>query len=181
MDLLDFDAGQLYFDEALPAEAEALLAKAAAGGGRHGAETALLRAHLLAPEHLTVLLGLYRYYFRHRRLDEALLVAERALRVSGRQLGLPPDWRELDQTCVGLAAASAFGLLRFHLLALKATGIALLRLGELDAGCARLHKLADLDCHDRLGAARLLSAVDEFHRPLPLRPEPPHAAARRLA
>lgn len=180
MDLLDFDDCQLYFAEALPAEAEALLA-AAAADGRDGAETALLRAHLLAPEHLAVLVALYRHYFHRRRLDDALVVAERALQVSGRQLGLPADWRELDQTCVGCAAASAFGRLRFHLLALKAAGVLLLRLGELDAARQRLHKLADLDRDDRLGAARLLAVVDEFHLPLPAPPEIAPIAARRLA
>ncbi|MBI2306940.1 MAG: hypothetical protein HYU78_06515 [Rhodocyclales bacterium] len=181
MDLLDFDDCQLYFEEALPEAAEALLA--AAADDRERAETALLRAHLLAPEHLTVLVGLYRHYFSRRRHDDALAVAERALALSGRQLGLPPDWRLLDESCVGHAAASAFGRLRFHLLALKAVGVVLLRLGEVDAARERLRKLAELDSHDRLGAARLLAVVDEFHLPLapPVRPEIPHPAARRPA
>ncbi|MFC5301633.1 hypothetical protein [Azospira restricta] len=178
MDLLDFDLCQLPGD-ALPAAAAALLAQAAAGGA--GADTALLRAQRLAPEHPAVLLARYRHDFARRRLDDALRTAERALAVSGRRLGLPADWRALDRSCVDFAAASAFGLLRFHLLALKATGVLHLRLGEVDAARLRLRKLAELDDHDRLGAARLLAAIDEFHLPLPPPAAAPTAAARRLA
>ena len=63
MDLLDFSDCKLYFEEALPARASLLLDQAAREYGLASAETALLRAHLLVPENLTVLVGLYRYYF----------------------------------------------------------------------------------------------------------------------
>lgn len=162
MDLLDFSDCKLYFEEALPAEAERLLAQAASEYGEAGAETSLLRAHLLAPENLMVLVGLYRYYFYQHRLDDALVVAERAMQLSGRHLGLPADWNLLDETRLGSAAASSFGLLRFYLLALKAASVVLLRLGQIPASRARLIKLAALDSRDQLGAAKLLEVVDEF-------------------
>lgn len=165
MDLLDFSDCKLYFEEPLPAAAEALIAQAAREYGDASAELALLRAHLLAPDNLTVLVGLYRYYFYQHRLEDALQVAERAMALSGRHLGLPPDWTLLDETRLGIAAAISFGLLRFYLLALKAASVVMLRLGNIGASRARLVKLARLDIRDQLGAAKLLEVIDEFQRP----------------
>jgi len=165
MDLLDFSDCKLYFEEALPAEAERLIAQAASEYGEAGAELSLLRAHLIAPENLMVLVGLYRYYFYQHRLEDALVVAERSMQLSGRHLGLPADWNQLDETRLGSAAANSFGLLRFYLLALKAASVVLLRLGQIPASRARLIKLAALDSRDQLGAAKLLEVVDEFQGP----------------
>ncbi|MBI2277177.1 MAG: hypothetical protein HYU74_07495 [Dechloromonas sp.] len=165
MDLLDFSDCKLYFEDPLPLAAERLIAQASSEYGEDTAELALLRAHLMAPDNLTVLVGLYRYYFYQHRLDDALMVAERAMQLSGRLLGLPPDWRALDETRLGSAAANSFGMLRFYLLALKAASVVLLRLGQIEASRDRLIKLAGLDCHDHLGAAKLLEVVDAFHHP----------------
>lgn len=165
MDLLDFSDCKLYFEDPLPQAAERLIAQAASEYGEDTAELALLRAHLMAPDNLTVLVGLYRYYFYQHRLDDALMVAERAMQLSGRLLGLPADWRTLDETRLGSAAANSFGMLRFYLLALKAASVVLLRLGQIEASRDRLIKLAGLDCHDHLGAAKLLEVVDAFHHP----------------
>lgn len=162
MDLLDFSDCKLYFEDALPAEAERLIAQAAADYGSPDAEMALLRAHLIAPEHLTVLVGLYRYYFYQHRLADVLVVADHAKRVAARHLGIPADWRKLDEAQLGTAAASSFGLLRFYLLALKAESVVLLRLGRIAESRDRLTRLAALDSRDHLGAAKLLEVVDEF-------------------
>ena len=163
MDLLDSSDVRLYFEEPLPAKVVALLTQAARDYGEAGAEAALLRARRLAPENLTVLVGLYRYYFYQHRLHDALPIAQCAMALSARQLGLPADWRELDEDRLAVAASVSFGLLRFYLLALKAVSIVLLRLGQIAAACARLTKLAGLDSGDQLGAAKLLVLVDEFH------------------
>ena len=80
MDLLDFSDCKLYFEDSLPPEAERLIAQAANEYGEAGAELSLLRALLLAPENLSVLVGLYRYYFYQLRLEDALVVAERAMK-----------------------------------------------------------------------------------------------------
>jgi len=162
MDLLDFSDCKLYFEDALPTEAELLIAQAAQDYGNPAAELALLRAHLLAPEHLTVLVSLYRYYFYQHRLQDVLVVAEHAKRISARHLGIPNDWRQIDEAQLGSAAATSFGLLRFYLLALKAESVVLLRLGRIAESRDRLSKLAALDSRDHLGAAKLLEVVDEF-------------------
>lgn len=160
MDLLDFSDTDLYFDVALPAAAENLIAQAAADYGEPAAETALLRAQFHAPENLTVLVGLYRYYFYQHRLDDALLVSERAMKIASQHLELPDDWSRLDEAWLAHAAARSFGLLRFYLLALKATCVVLLRLGRLDESRDRLQKLIALDTSDQLGAAALLEVLD---------------------
>ena len=162
MDLLDFSDCKLYFEDDLPAEAERLIAQAAAEYGEPAAELSLLRAHLLAPENLSVLVGLYRYYFYQHRLDDALVVAERAMQLSGRHLGLPPTGTCSTKPGSASAAANSFGLLRFYLLALKAASVVLLRLGRIAESRARLIKLAALDSRDQLGAGKLLEVVDEF-------------------
>lgn len=162
MDLLDFSDCKLYFEDALPAEAERLIAEAAEDYGNPGAEMSLLRALLIAPEHLTVLVSLYRYYFYEHRLDDVLVVAGHAKRIAARHLGIPSDWRQIDEAQLGTAAAISFGLLRFYLLALKAESVVLLRLGRITESRDRLTRLAALDSRDHLGAAKLLEVVDQF-------------------
>lgn len=165
MDLLDFSDCKLHFEAALPGEAERLLDLAASQYGEPGAEVALLHARRLAPENLSVLVGLYRHYIFRQRLEDALSVAERAMQIAARHLGLPENWRLLDESALAAAAFVSFGLLRFYLLALKASSIVLLRLGELAESRARLAKLAALDARDQLGAAKLLELVDAFKSP----------------
>ena len=75
MDLLDFVETELYFDEPLSTEVSQLLATASAEYGSLEAELALLRASVLSPKHLSVLVALYRYYFYQHRLVAALQVA----------------------------------------------------------------------------------------------------------
>lgn len=162
MDLLEFSDCKLYFEEPLPAEAEELIESAARDYGTLEGERALLYAHLMAPEHLTVLVGLYRYYFYQHRLGEALLVVERSMQLAAGRLQLPLDWHALDEQALAVAAGLSFGLLRFYLLAMKAACVVLLRLGRIDDARERLAKLAILDIRDQLGAAKLLEVLDEF-------------------
>ncbi len=160
MDLLEFTDTELYFEEALPDGIAALLDQASAGYGAEAAELALLRACFAVPGHLTVLVALYRYYFYQHRLRDALTVVDRALEIAADRLGLPRDWRGLDEGSLAVAASRSFGLLRFHLLALKARGVVLLRLREPGQARACLATLADLDRRDQLGARALLQVVD---------------------
>ncbi|MCB1907605.1 MAG: hypothetical protein KDH15_09570 [Rhodocyclaceae bacterium] len=159
MDLHDFDSVSLYFDDACPPEVDALLDTAAQGCVDGEGELPLLQAHLHAPEQLVVLVGLYRYYFYRHRLAEADVVAQRAMQVSGRRLGLPDDWQRMDQIALADAASRSIGLLRFWLLALKARAILALRDGRIPAGRQMLEKLVTLDQHDRLGASALLAVI----------------------
>lgn len=159
MDLLDFEGQELYFDEAATQEVESLLQQAADAYGAGNAEAPLLRAYFLMPDNLSVLVGLYRYYYYQRRMEDTLRVAERAMAVAAARLGLPYDWRQLNSGYLGSAALRSMGLLRFYLLALKGAGYVSLRLGETDEGVEMLKKVSELDAHDRLGAQALLETV----------------------
>ena len=156
MDLMQFDQTTLYFDESLAPEIERLLLDAGACYGDGEAEAMLLRAYFLAPQQLMVLVALYRYYFYQHRLEDALLVADRALEVAGRRLDLPARWQDLHPEHIGHAVLRSMGLLRFYLMVLKAASYINLRLGRAAEGEAMLTKLIELDSHDRLGGKILL-------------------------
>jgi hypothetical protein len=160
MDLLDFEDGALYFDEPLSVELERLLLAASTAFGTPAAELHLLRAFLLAPENLSVLVALFRHYSFEQQLEEAANVAERAMLASGATLGFPADWRKLDQRYLGRAVARSMGMVRFYLLALKARGCIGLRLRQMETARAMLAKVRELDGADRLGVAALLDIVD---------------------
>lgn len=159
MDLLDFDQAELYFDEPLALDVARLLDAAAAAYGSAAAEELLLRANLLAPQHLIVLVALYRYYFYQHRLEDALLVAESTLAVAGRRLQFSAAWPGLDENDIGAGVMRSMGLVRFYLMVLKAAGYLHLRLGHADAGRAMLEKLVQLDSHDRIGGKALLELL----------------------
>ncbi|MFA6921617.1 MAG: hypothetical protein WC216_07205 [Gallionella sp.] len=166
MDLLNFEQAELYFDEPVSPEIEGLIAQAAACYGEEGAEVLLLRANFMAPNQLMVLVALYRYYFYQHRLEDALLVAESALAVTGRRLEFPDSWGSLHSDNVGAGVMRSMGLVRFYLMVLKAAGYINLRLARYETGLAMLEKLVELDSHDRMGAKALLDAIrnESFER-----------------
>ena len=159
MDLMDFDNAELYFDEPLALDVVRLIEAAADKYGSEEAESLLLRANLLAPQHLMVLVALYRYYFYQHRLEDALLVAESALAVVGRRLEFPETWVYLREANVGAGVMRSMGLVRFYLMVLKAAGYINLRLGQVATGRAMLEKLVELDSHDRMGGKALLEVL----------------------
>jgi hypothetical protein len=159
MDLLDFTSEDLYFDEPLQSEARHCLELAAAQYAEGRAESSLLRAYFLAPEHPMVLVAMYRFFYYQHRLEDALLVADRVLRVFAERLELPLDWRELTETQIGAGVMVSMAMIRFYLLALKGAGFLQLRLGLYDDALARLAKVVELDVHDRLGARALLEVA----------------------
>ena len=159
MDLLDFDQTELYFDEPLAQDVARLLVDAADAYGTEASESYLLRANLMAPQHLMVLVALYRYYFYQHRLDDALLVAESAMAVVGRRLEFPDSWVNMHEENIGSGVIRSMGLVRFYLMVLKAAGYINLRLGNLETGRAMLEKLVQLDSHDRIGGKALLEVL----------------------
>lgn len=161
MDLLDFEQAELYFDEPLTPEVARLIVAAADNYGSEESELMLLRANFMAPQHLMVLVALYRYYFYQHRLDDALLVAESTLAVVGRRLEFPETWLYLREANVGAGVMRSMGLVRFYLMVLKAAGYIHLRLGNHDTGQAMLEKLVELDSHDRMGGRALLEVLHQ--------------------
>ncbi|PKO84995.1 MAG: hypothetical protein CVU17_01045 [Betaproteobacteria bacterium HGW-Betaproteobacteria-11] len=159
IDLLEVGEESLYFDEPCAPEVDALIAQAAQHYAEAAAEPCLLRAYFLAPEQLSVLVALYRYYFYQHRMADALLVAERALEVTARRLHLPGGWSSLGHVALGEAVMRSMGLLRFHLLVLKGSAVILLRLERLDEARLRLTRIAEVDERDALGVAPLLALI----------------------
>lgn len=160
MDLLDFEGQSLYFDEPMPEKVKTLLDEAAEAYGKTDSELLLLEAHLMAPENLTVLVALYRYYYYQHRLEHALIVSDRALRASGKLLEFPETWDALDIRYLAYGAMKSMGLVRFYLLCLKAAGYLNLRLRNNDEGLAMLNKVVELDESDRLGARLLIEVFN---------------------
>lgn len=159
MDLMEFDLANLYFDEPTPPGVEALIQEAGQVYGTEVAESLLHKAYFLAPESLLVLVALYRFYFYQHRLEDSLLVADRAMRLVARRLELPSEWQRIHLDHVGHAVMRSMGLTRFYLHVLKAAGYIHLRLERLETGRAMLEKLVELDTQDRLGAKALLDVV----------------------
>ena len=99
------------------------------------------------------------YYFYQHRLEDALIVADRALDVAGRRLGFPAQWSKLHPEILGEAVLKSMGLLRFYLHVLKAAAYINLRLERFQTGKTMLEKLIELDSHDRMGGKALLDVV----------------------
>jgi tetratricopeptide (TPR) repeat protein len=154
MDLLDFEADALYFDESITDEARHCLDQAAEDYGSPQAEAALMRAYFLEPEQPLVLVALYRYFYYQHRLTESLLVAQRVLKLYAKRLGFPEDWQDLERQDV--AGGMDMPVLRFYLLALKGAGFLEMRLGQLDKAQACFRKVLEWDEQDRLGVKALL-------------------------
>jgi len=161
MDLLDFSGEAMYFDRPLPAQVEGLLAEAAERYGDETAECRLLRAYLLAPDHLSVLVALYRYFYYQKRYEDALLVAERAVAASARELGLAADWCDLDAASLSCSTDQSMALTRFLLLALKGAGYVQMRLGDSAGALKRFELIASCDSRDRLGVQTLMTWARE--------------------
>ena len=148
-----------YYGGDLPAGAErALHAAGLAWHDEAAAEGHILDALALAPGHLAVHIGAYKFYFYRHRLAEALPHAEICLADALRRSQLPADWRDLRPD------DPAFSLLepapRLVLFSLIALGYVLARLGREAESRAVLGKVADLDPEDRMSARRLLAILD---------------------
>lgn len=161
MDLLDFQAEQLYFDEPIDAGARQAIDSAAEHYGEDEAEQDLLRAYFLEPEHPLVLVALYRYFYYQHRLAEAIRVADRVIRVFAKRLNLPEDWRLLNKSSFENGVMVSMTTMRFYMLALKGAGYLDLRMGQYESAMAKLEKVAELDENDRLGAKALLTIARE--------------------
>jgi hypothetical protein len=99
MDLLFFDAEPLFFDTPPAAEVVQLLQQAAENYGDEQAEADLQRAYHLAPDHLMVLVALFRYYVYQQRFLEALAINQHAREVElANRSGPRFYWKRLSKS-----------------------------------------------------------------------------------
>jgi tetratricopeptide (TPR) repeat protein len=159
MDLLDFEAQGLYFEQPDVAGVEELIAKAAENYAGGNAELSLLQAYFIAPESLNVLVALNRFYYYQHRLEEALAATTKALTVIRPTIAFPEDWQNLKTSHITDAPAALLTKIRMYLFTLKAIGFLNMRLENLDLSQAIFEKLVELDSKDRIGAQGLLELV----------------------
>ena len=159
MDLLDFEAQGLYFEEPDVAGVKEMIASAAENYATGDAELPLLKAYFLAPESLNVLVALNRFYYYQHRLDDALNATLKALAVIRRLINFPEDWRDLQQSHINDAPTDLLTQVRLYLFTLKATGFLNMRLNNLEVSQHIFEKLVGLDSKDRIGAKGLLELV----------------------
>jgi tetratricopeptide (TPR) repeat protein len=152
-----------YYGGDLPAAAEQALHEAARDWHDEAAAEAHIRTALrLAPDHLAVQIGAYKFFLYRHRLAEALPHAEACLAETLRRNDLPADWRAVrpDQA----AFATLEPAPRMVLFALVARGYVLARVGRAAESRETLSKVAELDPDDRMGARRLLAVLDRGGR-----------------
>ncbi|MGZ4998502.1 MAG: hypothetical protein ACXV8P_08195 [Methylobacter sp.] len=159
MDLLDFEAQGLYFEQPDVAGVKELIATAAENYASGNAELSLLQAYFLAPESLNVLVALNRFYYYQHRLEEALAATTKALAVIRSMIAFPEDWSDLQLSHINDAPGALLTQVRLYLFTLKAIGFLNMRLENLDLSQAIFEKLVELDSKDRIGAQGLLELV----------------------
>lgn len=148
----------------LPAEAERHLELAGLAYTRDSvAENHLGEAMRIAPKHLAVQVGYYRYLFYKGRLHDALAQLDVCLANAAAQCGLPPDWRKAQPQDAEFGCYDAVWA-RFYLFVLKAYGYIKLRLGDIEGGSDAITKAMQLDPSDKVGAKILLEVVERQGR-----------------
>jgi tetratricopeptide (TPR) repeat protein len=157
MDLLDFEAEGLYFEQADVEGVKELIAQAAEDYSNGDAEFPLLRAYFLAPESLNVLVALNRFYYYQHRLEDALSATYKALAVIRASIDFPENWQDLQQQHIDNAANLT--KVRLYLFTLKAVGFLNMRLHRLELSQQIFEKLVSLDSKNRIGAQALLDLL----------------------
>ena len=160
MDLLQFDAKDLYYEKADSQEVEDLIQYASEHYASGEAELPLLQAYLRAPESLNVLVALNRFYYYQHRLTEALLISEKALCLIRQGINFPEDWRQLELSHITEAPKDLLTRIRLYLFTLKSIGFLNMRLENLNLSRGIFEKLVALDGMDRIGAKGLLELVE---------------------
>ncbi len=160
MDLQNFSAEMLYFQEDSSSEVESLLLQAANNYG-HESEKILMQALSLSPENISVLVGLYRFYYYQHRYEDALNIAGIVMDVVGSKIKFPKNWSQIQSNDVVTAVGFSFTLVRLYFFALKAAGYVCLRLNRFEQGKAMLEKVVAMDSEDRIGAQLLLDVLSD--------------------
>jgi tetratricopeptide (TPR) repeat protein len=164
-DILDLDIDSLYFDAPLAPEIEKMIKLAGSSYGSDQAELLLLQAYLRAPENLTVIVALYRYYYYQHRLQDALLIAERSLEVTAKLINLHHHWKDITSEDLAGGVFKSVGLVRFYLLSLKALGVVKIRLGDTEPGIEAVRKVCSLDPKDHLKTLDFLKMIEKVTHP----------------
>ncbi len=156
MDLLDFDPGELYYQQEDSDEVNALIKQAGNSYEDGEAELPLLQAYLRSPTSLNVLVAINRFYYYQHRLPDALVVSEKALEIIREKLQFPADWQSLEIDDINNVPTEQLSWVRLYLFTLKSIGFLKLRMHELEPSKTIFEKLSRLDSENRIGAKALL-------------------------
>jgi len=161
MDLLDFDPEELYFEQPDADIVQQLLQQAGSAYEKGDAELLLLKAFMRAPKSLNVLVALNRFYYYQHRLEEALLISEKALVIIGTKLPFPfpAYWQDIKPGDISRVPKELLSWVRLYLFTLKSIGFLKMRLLQLDESKAIFEKLVTLDRENRIGGVGLLEIV----------------------
>ncbi|MGR8934701.1 MAG: hypothetical protein ACU837_09975 [Gammaproteobacteria bacterium] len=149
------------FSPNIPEEVNRLLQSgvAATRSDAEQAQQFFRQAQQLAPQCLQTYFALYKFYFHHRRLNEAEQVALAALEEAARQAQFPSDWRRLAyETQVRDFYTGDAAL--FYLYTLKALAFIKLRQGRTVEARVILAQLQRFDPEDRCGSSVINSLAD---------------------
>jgi hypothetical protein len=127
------------------------------------AEMHLGEALRIAPQHLAVQVGYYRYLFYKGRLKDALAQLDVCMANAAAQSGLPTNWRIAQPQDAEFGSYDEVWA-RFYLFALKANGYIKLRLGDTEGGREAIAKAMQLDPSDKVGAKILLEVLERQGR-----------------
>ena len=159
MDLLQFEAEELYFDREDSPKVQDLIKLASDHYASGEAELPLLQAYMRAPESINVLVSLNRFYYYQHRLEEALLISEKALGLIRGSIDFPEDWQTLEMQHIDETPKDLLTQVRLYLYTLKSIGFLNMRMENLDLSRRIFEKLCALDDKDRIGAKGLLELV----------------------
>ena len=163
-----------YYGGDLPAEAErALHAVGLCWDDEKASEAHILRALELAPDHLAVHYGAYKFYYYRHRLPEAVPHLEAWVREAIKRNGFPSNWHEVTSEHADFNNFD--GDPRLFLFALRGYGWILTRLGRIEEGRTALMKVLELDKFDRMRASQLLAILDNVDDDDEDGPSPPLA------
>lgn len=136
---------QILFGRHIAPEVETLLQHAAYTSSIDEtlAETKLWHAQQMHPEQLEVYIVIYKYYFYHSRLQEALQTLRQAIHAAAEVGGFPADWHEVKADSCNWGNNESPQ--KVYLYSLKALSFILLRLGSADMSYQILQKLYEID------------------------------------
>ncbi|MCG8610991.1 MAG: hypothetical protein MI864_10695 [Pseudomonadales bacterium] len=145
IELQDIQSTSAYVDGGTSYEVEELMDQAHHLEGSAMAEKPLIRAYMIEPQNLGVLLQLYHLYLQQTRVTEALEVAKRMMAAIAPQIDFPENWEMLSRIEFSNGVMTSFRLVRLYLSALTSAGSLSIKAGQEALGRAMLSKVAEFD------------------------------------
>lgn len=149
-----------YYGGDLPAEAErALHAVGLTWEDEQASEAHIQTAISLAPSHIAVHYGAYKFFYYRRRYEEALPHLTGWIDQAIEKNKFPKDWREVTPDHADFNNYD--GEPRVFLFALRAYGWLLAKMRRFEESKLALRKVAELDAKDKMGALGLLAMIEQ--------------------